>query len=57
MRIDTSHWVNQKEIKNYLDDIKRFEVLSRLDESALIEKIKRGDEKAKESLIRQIFVS
>lgn len=51
MRIDTSHWINQKEIKNYLDDIKRFEVLSRVDESALIEKIKKGDEKAKESLI------
>lgn len=52
MRIDnTSHWINQKEIATYLTDIKRYELLTRHEEFELIEKIKKGDEKAKERLI------
>lgn len=51
MRLNTSHWINQKEITNYLIDIKRFNILNRMEESELIEKIKIGDEKAKEELI------
>lgn len=52
MRIDnTSHWINHKEIQSYLNDIKRYEVLSRHEEYELIKKIKDGDEKAKARLI------
>ena len=53
MRIDnTSHWINHKEINSYLADIKRYEVLTRHEEFELIEKIKKGDERAKEALIK-----
>lgn len=52
MRIEnTSNWINQKEIQNYLTDIKRYEVLTRQEENLLIQKIKNGDEKAKDALI------
>lgn len=48
---DTSHWIDQGEISNYLYDVRRFATLSREEETALIEKIKQGDEKSKELLI------
>lgn len=52
MRIDnTSHWINQKEIQSYLTDIKRYEILTRSEENELIERIKQGDDKAKDALI------
>lgn len=52
MKIDnTSHWINQKEIRSYLAEISRYDVLTRAEENQLIQKIKNGDEKAKDALI------
>jgi RNA polymerase primary sigma factor len=52
MRINnTSNWIDQKEIQSYLADIKRYEVLTRAEENRLIERIKQGDDKAKDMLI------
>jgi RNA polymerase primary sigma factor len=50
-RIDTSHWIDQREIANYLQDVRKHEPLSRLEERELLKQIKTGDSKAKEKLI------
>ena len=50
-KIDTSHWIDQKEIAQYLQEVRKYEPLTRVQEHALIKKIKAGDAKAKERLI------
>ena len=50
-KTDTSHWIDQREIANYLHDVRKHEPLSRLEENELLKKIKAGDVKAKEKLI------
>lgn len=52
MKLDTSHWINQAEITSYLADIKKFDLLTRQEEFELIDKIKKGDDKAKDLLIK-----
>jgi RNA polymerase primary sigma factor len=51
MRLDTAHWINQKEIINYLTDIKRYDILTREQEFEVIKEYREGSEKAKELLI------
>ena len=51
MKINTSHWINQKEIANYLNDIKKHKPISREDEFELIKLIKAGDLEARKTLI------
>jgi RNA polymerase primary sigma factor len=48
---DTSHWIDQREIANYLQDVRKHEPMSRMEETELLKKIKSGDERAKEKLI------
>jgi RNA polymerase primary sigma factor len=50
-KIDTSHWIDQREIANYLHDVRKHEPLSRLEESLLLKQIRTGDKNAKEKLI------
>lgn len=50
-KIDTSHWIDQREIANYLHDVRKHEPLSRLEERELLKLVKNGDTKAKEKLI------
>ena len=50
-KIDTSHWIDQREIANYLQDVRKHEPLSRLEERELLKEIRKGDPKAKEKLI------
>ena len=50
-KVNTSHWIDQKEIANYLQDVRKHEPLSRLEERELLKQIKTGDNKAKEKLI------
>ena len=50
-KIDTSHWIDQREIANYLHDVRKHEPLSRLEESLLLKQIRSGDKSAKEKLI------
>lgn len=51
MKINTSHWINQSEIANYLNDIKKHKPISREDEFELIKLIKAGDPEARIKLI------
>jgi RNA polymerase primary sigma factor len=50
-KVNTSHWIDQKEIANYLQDVRKHEPLTRLEERELLKQIKTGDPKAKEKLI------
>jgi RNA polymerase primary sigma factor len=50
-KTDTSHWIDQREIANYLHDVRKHEPLSRLEESLLLKQIRLGDKSAKEKLI------
>jgi RNA polymerase primary sigma factor len=50
-KTNTSHWIDQREIAQYLQDLRKYEPLTRVEEHALIKKIKDGDSKAKEQLI------
>jgi len=51
MRLDTAHWINQKEIANYLTDIKRYNLLTREEEFELIRQYREGDERVKDTII------
>lgn len=48
---DTSHWIDQSEIVNYLHDVRKYPTLTREQETELIEKIKNGCQKSKNLLI------
>jgi RNA polymerase primary sigma factor len=48
---DTSHWIDQSEIINYLHDVRKHSTLTREQEIKLIEKIKNGCDKSKDLLI------
>ena len=48
---DTSHWIDQTEIINYLQDVRKYSTLTREEEYVLIEKIKTGCNKSKDLLI------
>jgi RNA polymerase primary sigma factor len=50
-KIDTSHWIDQREIANYLQDVRKHEPLSRLEEHTLLKEIRLGTPGAKEKLI------
>jgi RNA polymerase primary sigma factor len=48
---NTSHWIDQSEITNYLYDVRKYPVLTREQEVELIAKIKNGCQKSKKLLI------
>jgi RNA polymerase primary sigma factor len=48
---NTSHWIDQSEITNYLYDVRKYNPLTRDQETELIQKIKTGCDKSKELLI------
>lgn len=50
-KIDTSHWIDQREIANYLQDVRKHEPLSRLEEHNLLKEIRSGVKGAKDKLI------
>jgi len=50
-KIDTSHWIDQREIANYLQDVRKHEPLTRLEEHTLLKEIRLGKSGAKEKLI------
>lgn len=53
MNIKTSsYWINQQEISYYLSDIKKYPTISKNDEILLFEKIKKGDQAAKNTIIK-----
>ena len=51
MRLDTSHWINQREINSYLTDIKKYDILTREEEFKIIKQYREGSQEAKELLI------
>lgn len=51
IRKDTSHWIDQREINSYLQDVRKYPPLTRDEENELIIRIKQGDSQAKDLLI------
>ena len=49
--VEHSDWINQKEIQEYLTDVRKYTTLSRKDEHELIDKIKDGCKTSKTKLI------
>ena len=50
-KIDTSHWIDQNEIINYLHDVRKHEPMSRLEEHLLLKEIRLGKSGARDKLI------
>lgn len=48
---NTSHWVNQKDIRNHITNLKKYPLITKEQELMLIERIKLGDIKAKHALV------
>ncbi len=48
---NTSHWIDQSEITNYLHDVRKYPTLTREQELELIKKIRNGCEDSKNTLI------
>lgn len=48
---NTNHWIDQKEIQNYLVDVRKYESMTKAEEIELIKKIKLGCQKSKDLLI------
>lgn len=48
---NTSHWINQNEIRQYIQSIKKYPLITKDQELELINKIKCGDQRAKHALI------
>jgi RNA polymerase primary sigma factor len=51
MKDNTSHYINQSEISSYLFDVRKYDALTRDQETELIKKIKTGCQRSKELLI------
>jgi RNA polymerase primary sigma factor len=49
---NTSHWIDQTEIRAYLADVKKYKVLTKQQEHDLLDKIKTGCKESKELLIK-----
>ena len=52
MKNSTYHWIDQSEINRYLQDVRKYPILTRNEENNLIEKIKKGCQKSKDILIQ-----
>ena len=52
MKNSTYHWIDQSEINRYLQDVRKYPILTRNEENNLIEKIKQGCQKSKDILIQ-----
>lgn len=50
-KLNTAHWIDQREITTYLQDVRKYSTLTREEETTLIQKIKTGCGKSKDRLI------
>jgi RNA polymerase primary sigma factor len=50
-KLNTAHWIDQREIITYLQDVRKYSTLTREEETKLIQKIKTGCGKSKDRLI------
>jgi len=50
-KIDTTHWIDQKEISHYLHEVRKHQPLTRLEEHLLLKEIRAGKPGSKEKLI------